>query len=176
MRTSALVLSALLFTLSGCKSFAPFTDAMRTQNGWGEREVKRIQFYTSDAIVLRHDLARNETTIESGRIKTIDGRRVEEVVIPARTPGVVVEALADGRLAVSFEISDRYYLTFGVNPGRGDRYFLLAKSWQNKEGRVTYDNRIYRAVSSSADAHLLVNMKRIRKLQKKERVARGRKL
>lgn len=175
MRTSVLLVLFIVL-LSGCKSFAPFTDAMRTQNGWGEREVKRIQFYTSDAIVLRHDLARNETSIQSGRIKTIDGRRVEEVVIPARTPGVVVEALEDGRLAVSFEISDRYYLTFGVNPGRGDRYFLLAKSWRNKVGRVTYNNRIYQAVSSSADAHLLVNMKRIRKLQKEERVARGRKL
>ena len=164
------------FFLSGCKTLVPFTENLRDTNRWGENEIKQIQFYTSSAITLRRQISSNETTIESGKIKMVDGKQVEEIVIPSNTPGIAVKQPDGERLAVSFEISDDYFLTFGINPKRGERFYLLGKEWKNKIGKITYNERIYLSTPESADVFLMVNMKKIKKIDKDERVAGGRKL
>ncbi len=42
--------------LSSCKNLVPYTDAIRQRHSWGEQELKQIQFYTSDPIVLQRKI------------------------------------------------------------------------------------------------------------------------
>lgn len=166
----------VLALLTSCKTLAPFTNQLRVDNQWSKEDIKNIQFYTSDRIVLNRQLKSNETEIVSGKIKMVDGKRVEQIIIKKGTPGVVV-ALPDAeRLAVSFEISDAYYLTFGVNPKRGKRFYLLGKDWKGKIGKVTYDDKLFFTTPQSADVFLAIDLRKVNNEEYKTRTAKGRKL
>lgn len=170
-------LMAIVMVLSSCKTLIPFTQDLKESNNWNNEDLKRIQFYTSETIVLHRQLNSNETGIVSGKIKMIDGKQVEEIIIKKGTPGVVSAIPDNQRLAVSFEIGDDHYLTFGVDPKRGERYYLRLYDYKkNQYALVTYFNQSYNVSPQALQAYLQVNLKKINKLSKELRVAKGRKL
>jgi hypothetical protein len=163
-------------SLASCKNLVPYTDAMKTQHNWGNEQVKAIQFYTSHDIVLRRELAQGTTEIVQGKIKLVDGRKVDEILIMAGTPGVVSEIPKENKLLVSFEVGDDHYLSFGVNPNIGDKYVLLASEWRNGMGKVHYAGNEYYTDRDSKNAYLMVDMRRIDKMSMKSHIAKGRKV
>ncbi|MEL6989188.1 MAG: hypothetical protein AAGK97_15355 [Bacteroidota bacterium] len=163
----------LLF--SSCSpQLSPFTERLQDEFDWSENELQQIQFYTSKDIVLQRDFSSGESTITGGKIRVINGREVEEVVIRRGTPGVLMFTPKENRFAVSFEEGDEKYLMFGPNPKAGGKFVLLAKDWRRNTGKVSYDGRIYNTPSSSAYANLMVDLKKLRKLSVKSRKAKGR--
>jgi len=170
-----LSLSVVILMLSSCsKNLVPYSGYLKEQHGWGEKEVERIQFYTSKDIVLYRDIAGSETKIENGSIKIKDGRKVEEIVIKAGTPGVAVWQGEDERYGISFDTSDNQFLTFGPNPDKRKRYYLMASEWDEKIGYVTYNDRKYKTNSQSTEAILLVDLKKMRKINVNSYTAKGR--
>lgn len=166
-----------IFTLSACKTFVPFTNQLKTENRWNESDLKQIQFYLSNTITLHRQLGNSETKIESGVIKTIDGKKVEEVIIKKGTPGIVTNLADQKRMTVSFEIDDSHFLTFGSYVNRGGRYYLMLKDYQkNKWSKVTYVQKEFYISNESLQAFLQVDMKKIKKEEREQRVAGGRKL
>jgi len=106
----ALVLSVLALTaLGGCASYVPFTHELRTEHGLTDDEVKNLQFYVSHDVTLRR-VWRWWREVESGarkgtpghKLLLISGKQIEEVVIPAKTPGVAVK-VGPRAIAVSFQ-------------------------------------------------------------------------
>ena len=175
-RLNFFVLGLLMVVLSSCgATLTPFTQRLYEDNRWTESELSRIQFYLSQDIVMRRELAGNRSEIISGEIKIIDGSRVEEIVIPSGTPGVFLFSPKADRFAISFEDgSDEHFLMFGPNPKIGDRYVLLASDWNRRTGRVTYVDKKYKVDASSAYAGLLVDLKKTRQVSVNKRTARGR--
>lgn len=89
--------------LTGCASLVPFTHEIRTEHGLTDDEVKNLQFYTSHGITLRREIESGGRKITPGhKLLLISGKQIEEVVIPAKTPGVAVK-VGPRALAVSFE-------------------------------------------------------------------------
>lgn len=171
------VFGLILFVFSACSpNLSPFTQQLYDNNNWDESELKQIQFYLSDDIVLRREAKAGNSRIEGGEIKMVDGRRVEEIVIKKKTPGVLIFMPKTKRFAVSFEASDNRYLVFGPNPKAGNRYVLLASDWQRRKGKVTYDDKTWWTPSASAYASLLVDLKKVRKVSVKSRTVKGRKV
>lgn len=159
-----------------CKTLVPYTDAMKQRYNWTDHEIRRIQFYVSDDIVLQRNLSNASTEIVQGKIKTIQGRKVDEIIIRAGTPGVMTEMPRQNKMLVSFEMGDDHHLSFGVNPNMGDKYVLLAAEWKNGSGKVHYSGMEYHTDPDSRYAHLLVDMKKIDRMQVRQRVAGGRKV
>jgi len=96
---AALALSAL----SGCTSLIPFTHEIRTEHGLTDDEVKNLQFYSSHGITLRREIESGGRKVTPGhKLLLISGKQIEEVVIPAKTPGVAVK-VGPRAIAVSFE-------------------------------------------------------------------------
>ncbi len=168
----------LMAFFSACSpKYTPFTQRLYDEYRWTEQELKRIQFYTSDDIVLRRELGNSNVEISAGSIRIRDGRRVEEIVIRQGTPGVFLFSPKENRLAISFEDGkNNRFLMFGPNPRQGDRYSLLGAEWDRQGGTVTYDGQTYEVDASGAFAHLLVNLKRARRVEVNSRVASGRKV
>ena len=54
-----------------------------------ETELQSVQFYLSKDILLYRNLGINESKIFEGKIKIVDGRKVEEIIFPKETPGVL---------------------------------------------------------------------------------------
>ncbi len=172
-----LILFISLITLLGsCKNLVPYTDAMKKQHNWSNEQVKRIQFYVSRDIVLHRELTEGSTEIVGGKIKTIRGKKVDEILIQAGTKGVVTDIPKENKMLVSFEIGDDKYLSFGVNPNVGDKYVLLASDWKNEMGKVHYSGNEYYTDPDSKYAVLLVDLRKIDQMEVKQHVAKGRKV
>lgn len=167
--------SVVILLLSSCsKNLVPYSGYLMEQHGWNKQEVERIQFYTSKDIVLYRDASGSQTKIENGSIKIKDGRKVEEIVIKAGTPGVAVWQGEDQRYGISFDTSDDQFLTFGPNPEKRKRYYLMASDWNGKIGYVTYNSTKYKTNTQSAEAILLVDLKKMKKIDVNRHTARGR--
>ena len=162
--------------LSSCKNLVPYTDAMKKKYNWSDEQVKRIQFYVSHDIILHRELSQGSTDIVQGKIRTINGRKVDEILIREGTPGILTEIPKQNKMLVSFEVSDDHYLSFGVNPNVGEKYVLLASEWNNGMGKIHYSDKEYYTDPDSKYAFLLVDMRKIQKMDIKQRVAKGRKV
>lgn len=173
-----LLLAVGMSMLTSCSpSLTPFTQRLQRQYDWSDAELKRIQFYVSKDIVLKREASGGTSEIIAGEIKVIDGRNIDQVVIRKGTPGVLLFQPKENRFAVGFESSsDSKYLIFGPSPRAGERYVLLASQWQRRGGQVTYDGRKYRVDSENAYAALMVDLKKIRKVNVKNRRATGRRV
>jgi len=180
MKWTNLVLLSILgvFLLSSCGSkLTPFTQRLYDDNNWSEEELKRIQFYTSDDIILFRELSRGESEIISGEIKIRNGRKINEVIIKKGTPGVLIFRPKEDKFAISFEAdNDDGYLIFGAAKRRSGQYRLFAKNWNRSFGKVTYDGKTYRTSWPSQFATLMVDLRRIRDTKVQKRVAKGRKV
>jgi len=177
MKTYATILTlTALVSLSSCgPQMVPFTTDVEYQTGLNKEQLKNVQFYNSNPIVLYREVNNNTTEVYRGEIKMKNGKQVEQIVIPPNTPGVVVNG--DGqRLGVSFEKGTDRYLVFGRNPKQSNAYTVLAKDWNNGIGSVQYDGREYRINTQSASTYLIVNIKRLKDLKVNSRVAKGRKV
>lgn len=98
----ALLLAASAAATTGCASYVPFTEELRTQNDLHEAELRNLQLYVSDDIVLRREATSTGRQITPGhRLVLLSGRTVEEVVIEEHTPGVMTR-LGEGWMTVDF--------------------------------------------------------------------------
>lgn len=176
-RTAILTVLVLMSLTSCGPSLSYFTNNLYKERGWTEEELRKVQFYLSDDIVLRRQLTGSKFEVNSGEIKIVDGRKVEEIMIPKNTPGVLLFRPKENRFAVSFEErGDEKYLVFGPNPKAGGRFVLLASEWNRNQGIVTYEGKKYRVSSQSAYAALMVDLKKIRQTELKSRTAGGRRI
>ena len=85
-----LFLIPLLFLLSCSPKLTPFTSDLIEQNRWQEDDLKKIQFYLSQDIVLEREIRQNSSEIVMGEIVMRDGREVDRITFRAGTPGVLV--------------------------------------------------------------------------------------
>ena len=170
-----IVFTASLFNCS--PRLSPFTKDLQDENGWSESDLRKIQFYVSKDIRLYRDFKSGESKIEDGKVRMVNGRKVEEIIIAKGTPGVLALNPKSDRIAISFESEDGGpFLMFGPNPKVGDRYVLLGKEWKKNGGIVTYDGRAYQTDSESAFSALMIDLKKIKKTKVQSRVAKGRKI
>ena len=173
---NALLFLVLGTMMSSCApTLRPFTQNLYDDYRWTENDLKRIQFYLSDDIIMTRQSSTGQSEIEGGEIKVIEGRSIEEVIIPKGTPGAFLFSPKSDRFAVSFEANnDELYLMFGPNPKAGDRYVLLASEWKKRRGKVTYGGKKWKVNYNGAWAGLMVDLKKIKKVNVNKSKAKGR--
>ena len=137
-----------------------FTKNLHEKQNWSQDDLKRIQFYVSHDIVLTRSVSDGDTKITEGKIRIINGRKVQQIVIKERTPGVLILMPKDDRFAISFESDDDAFLMFGPNPKYYERFALLAQDWEKDNGKVHYKGQLYDVDNSSAYAALMVDLRR----------------
>ncbi len=179
IQSKLLILSTLiLFSLSACApKMSVFTKTLYEENGWSDSDLSHIQFYLSDDIVLRRSLSKGESKITSGKIRMINGQRVEEVIFERGTPGVFIKRKKSNHFAVAFEDGDdTKYLVFGPNNSTAGDYSLLAMKWKGRKGIINYDNKKWKTYNNGSVAKLLVDLKKINQVSVKKHKVGGRKV
>ena len=88
--------------LTGCASMVPFTHEIRTEHDLAAEDLKGLQFYVSNDVVLRREAEVRGRTIDDGQLKLHAGKTIEEIVIAEHTPGVAV-AMDATSITISFE-------------------------------------------------------------------------
>lgn len=184
MRTISL-LSLLVVILSSCSgNRLLFTVDTKQQIEKAGVDISQVQFYNSEEIVLARQISKEEVKVAEGKVRIENGRNIEEIIIPANTPGIC-ELHDEKTLKVSFDAGDGKSLPFLVER-RGDMvvegsYFKIgAKEWTRtsrgrKVGKVDYDGQIFNMVRGSG-ARLMVDKAVLNKVNRNTKVAKGRKL
>ena len=166
-----------LLVFSSCARLTYFTEDLYEQQRWTDDELRQIQFYISQDVVLKRELTGGKSEIISGKIKMENGRRIEQVIIPKGTPGTFLFSPKPNRFAIAFEDGgDKRYLMFGPSPKYSDRFVMLASDWNRRSGKVTYDGKKWRVSSDDAYAALMVDLKKVERYDKKSRTAKGRRV
>src|SRR6185295_4561428 len=81
----------LLLSLSACSNLTPVNEDLRSSVG--EEDLRQLQLYVSSDIELSRVLRSEEAGVTAKHSLRVDkGRRVEEVLIAAGTPGILVKA------------------------------------------------------------------------------------
>lgn len=177
MRSVILALFSSILLISCSPSLSPYTARMQDDFSWTEEELKSVQFYLSNPIVLFREVQKGDVTVREGKIRLRDGRKVEEIVFSAGTPGIYLFSPKSDHLAISFESGgSSRYLIFGPNPKFNNRYKLLAKEWNRNGGLVRYDGRVYQTTVASARAGLEVNLDKVSNTSVNKRRVEGRRV
>lgn len=174
-KLSILFFTIFLFT-SCSKRLTPFTDNLVEQFDWSDTDLKRIQFYLSEDIVLKKARGGSRSSIEGGRIEVDGSKEIEQIVFKKGTPGVFVFTPKEDRIAISFESGKDKYLMFGPNDKYSGKYVLLAKEWSRHNGKVTYNGQTYNTTSESAYATLMVDLRKAQKTSLKKKTVKGQRI
>jgi len=176
MKVLAVAFLALI-TLSSCgKNLKYFTEDLYDEYRWSDDELKSIQFYVSQDIILYRGQNDDGTRIRDGKILVESDRKVEEVVIKKGTPGIFVQSPKENRFAISFANGRDEFLMFGPNSKARGRFVLLAKDWDRRSGEISYGGKTWRTSSDSAYAALMVDIKRAGKTKYRSEKADGRRV
>lgn len=168
------LLTFLSLLLGSCSPrLTPFTSELKDEQGWREADLKKIQYYLSDDIILWRDISDEDAKIVEGKIKLKNGRKIEEIIFAKGTPGVFLFSPKRDQFAIGFENSDDKYLMFGTTK-KMDEFVLLAANWKKNYGKISYGDKIYYTDESSAYARLLVDLKALRTIDVNRRKAKGR--
>lgn len=147
-----------------------FKEPLRKQLDEMGVPLSQIQFYNTDEIVLYRDVRSADVKVTAGKIKLRNGRYVEEVIIPANTPGVC-ESDETNKVKVHFEDGDERGLNFARNSK--DSYQISAKEWVKKHGKVEYDGKTFFIEPGGHLSLLYVKKSQLHAMKKKSRVAKG---
>ncbi len=172
-----IILVSALILLCGCSPrLTPFTLDLYDEYGWSDDDLKKIQFYLSEDIILRRGVSEGASSINSGKIKIVNGKKIEETIIRKGTPGVFLFRPKEDRFAVSFEPGDHRFLIFGPSKKRDGKYTLRATKWdkEQRQGQVSYDGKKYFTPTKSAYAILMVDLEKAGTTKIKSRTAKGR--
>ena len=169
-----------LFSCSSSRkisNYVPFTRDLKQKLEKENIDLKQVQFYVDQKLVLNRNLGDQKLVVTSGVVKMENGKYINEVIIPQLTPGVL-EDMNNDKLLVSFEKGSNN-LAFG--PGSGstfNNYVLYGTQWQNGTTLVDYDSNKFRArcgsCSDVASALLVIRKKELDKWERKSRTVTGR--
>jgi hypothetical protein len=140
-------------------------------------DITKIQFYLDQKITLRRLMGSEKGTVKSGIILFDNGQSMNELVIPAYTPGVC-EKVDGGNLKVSFDVMGKT-LEFGALYGNNN-FVLVGTNWHLGMVDVMYDNATYQVAcgscSSVAEAKIVVRKNQTYQKEITAKVVAGRKL
>ncbi len=182
---SVLVL-AFLGILSGCsssrrmsKAYVPFTSQMKQRLERDSIDIKKVQFYIDQKLILSRYLDNEKAEVHSGKVRLENGKYINEVIIPPFTPGVC-EDIQSGNLMISFEKGSSD-LGFGFGSGyTANTYVLYGYDWKNGTAVVNFDNKKFRVRCATcpdfAMTRLLIKKNVVDKVEKKTHVLSGNKV
>ena len=175
----------IVFTLSSCSlNRMLLTVDTKQQIEKAGVDIKQVQFYNSEEIILARQLNKEEIKVAEGKVRIENGKNIEEIIIPANTPGIC-ELNDEKTLKVSFDAGDGKTIPFLVER-KGDvvtsgSYFKIgAKKWVRtnrgrKVGKLDYEGQVYNIVRG-AESRLMIDKAVLNRVKRETRVAKGRKL
>jgi hypothetical protein len=159
------------------KNYVPFTRDLKAKLEKENIDLKEVQFYIDQKLVLSRNLGDQKVEVKSGVVKLENGKYINDVIIPPFTPGIC-DGTENDRLMISFEKGNNN-LAFG--PGSGytfNDYVLYGTEWKDGTAAVTYDSNKFRArcgtCADIASATLVIRKKELDKMERKSRVLKGR--
>jgi len=137
--------------------FMPFTKALKHHLDNDRTELKKVQFYVDQTLILRRVNGTERGIVKGGTLSDDHGQTVTEMTIPAYTPGICEGSSGDS-LMISFDVAGNT-LTFGAQYAN-EHFILLGTNWYNGVVDVNYDGKLYKiecgSCGNAGDAKLVI--------------------
>ena len=117
-----LIIIIAVFFFTACSPLVPYTNAVKEKYQITDDEVKKIQFYTSEDIILFKKESSGNKETSKGELIVSSGVNEERLLIKKGTPCVVEKVIGTDKLALSFETGEGKYLIFGSS-GANQTYY-----------------------------------------------------
>ena len=169
----------LAAALAGCgTSRVAFLHAYRAPGKLGADELKSLQFYVSEDIVLRRveDTSQHQVT-EAHAYRAIDGTLREVIELPRGTPGLVTK-VEGSTLWVSFEEDGALAFQYlpKVEGEIGETYRFPYRPGKHLRYRGEYYEVVEGGLGQGRDTYLLMEAEWGRKMEDRHRTMTGRRL
>jgi hypothetical protein len=152
----AMVTLVMMLMTWGCKPKEVFLDKTRLALLENDVELRSVQVYNDKAIVLRRAASSSEVSQTGGKLVMVDGEQVLEVVIPARTKGVITGS-QNGKFLVRFEVGEGKILQFYKN--QKNAFQIEADRWVGPVGSLKYAGLDFKLKEDSNDVLLMISQR-----------------
>jgi hypothetical protein len=156
--------------------FVPFTKSLKIRLERDGVDIRKIQFYVDQTLILKHSDGSEKGRVEAGVI-LLDHSDPLAITVPEYTPGVCEKVNGDN-LMISFDAPGKC-LEFGTLYAN-NAFMLIGSNWRNGIVEVTYDGQPYTAACSSCnnvgEIRLLVRKNQTYTKDDKNRVVLGRRV
>jgi hypothetical protein len=137
--------------------YVPFSKDLKFRLEHDHADIRKVQFYLDKPIILRHMSPSASGAIKQGMITYDNVQDVQEINIPAYTPGVCERVRGDS-LYISFDAPQNAFVFAAIYSN--EHFMLQGTNWYNGVTDVTYDGKIYKAYcdgcGSAGEASLLI--------------------
>ncbi len=149
----------------------PFTGQLRDDWNFTDIEIKSLQFYVHDSVLLSRQMTEGSKSIVKGKLVLRSGKLIDEIELPSGTPGLAIRVKTD-RLYICFEGDCTATLTFGCPDLCGSKYGSLAK-WNDGRGKIRYGGEIYWMEPST---YIEIDKNALAKVKRNRRIIKGKRL
>jgi hypothetical protein len=174
MKNYHLVILVLLLS-QACSPKVPFTMAVQEKYQLTDTDIKKIQFYTSEDIILYKGESNSKTETSGGEVVITSNKQEEKIIIKKGTPCVVVKIEGKDKLYLAFDSGDGKMLLFSGRTAN-EPFKFTVNEWVNNRGKITYDGKTYYASSISGGTYLQFKLKKLDKNKRQETIVKGRKI
>jgi hypothetical protein len=158
--------------------YVPFTKELRDRVLYNNLDIKKLQFFIDQKLILRRTLGAVKADIQSGILLFEKGQYIQEIIIPAYTPAVC-EGINGDRMTVSFESAASSGLEFGAL-WENNYFKLLTKKTVTGGAEVSYNHNTYSVqcgtCALAGETRLVVIKKEIDNMKNTQRIVEGRKV
>lgn len=137
--------------------YIPFSKALKYRLDLDRADIKKIQFYIDQPLILRHTSPGGSSSVKGGVVSYGSLQQVNEFTIPAFTPGVCEKVKGDS-LYISFDAPQNSFVFAAVF--ENEHFSLQGTNWYNGVCDVTYDNKVYKVqcdgCGSAGEAKLMI--------------------
>lgn len=163
--------------LVGCAAKIPFSKQLMEDFNLTEKDLRKVQFYTSHTIILERQTAKssNAKAVDRGELVVSSSSLSERIVIPANRR-CILEGIDDetGDVKVRFEMGAGRFLTFTTRPNQNNNQRMYLKAvWRDGRGELDYGGGVYFAVGTSSAVYLQVKLKQLQRNKRSDRVVKG---
>ncbi len=161
-------------------AFIPFTRELYNMLLSNRIDIKKVQFFIDQEVVLSRYADNGKVEVSDGVIKMVNGKNVEERRIPMYTPGVCELVEGDG-LRISFDPKGGNTIKFQNTRAYSPENFTFSgTNWKDGGCDIDYDGIKYRATTPTAagmsDVKLVVKKKDVDISDLKQQTIPGRKI
>jgi hypothetical protein len=156
IRFATLSLVVLIFGISGCVTYSPFTEPMLTEFKLDNKNIKSVQFYLSEEILMYRIQQEQALGKQDGAFVKSTGGVSEKIRIKRKTPCVVERIDKDGFFYVRFEEGKDKVLKF--RRADNNRYYLATEIINNRH-QISYGGELYYVNTPSLISFLMVRIR-----------------
>ena len=183
MRWFALALIVISISCQTTRGeLVPFTESQRLRYELGEGELRSLQYYLSDRIVLERVASAGTGKVDRGRLIVRSGTTIQQVVVESGTRGAVEPTARIGPFGAgdfAFEISFERGAPLRFAAARDGTYSLAGRNRggfpfgrSKPRAHVEFDGAKWTVVAG-ANSHLLIERDALGKLVRTRRVLPG---